>query len=124
MPKHYSRDLRERSVQAVTSGMTRAEVAQVLGVSISSIGRWKRTAAAGESLEPKRHPGPRAKIGPADAAALQAQVEEHPDATLAEHCARWATQHEAVSVATMSRTLARLQITLKKRQSLPVSKTR
>ena len=38
-----------------------------------------------------------------------------PDATLAEHCAQWAATHGvAVSVATMSRLLAKLGLPLKK----------
>jgi transposase len=46
---------------------------------------------------------------------LQAQVAAAPDATLAQHCARWeAAQGVRVSVATMSRALRRLGITLKK----------
>jgi transposase len=38
-----------------------------------------------------------------------------PDATLADHCRRWAAEHHVtVSVATMSRAFRRLGITLKK----------
>ena len=49
-------------------------------------------------------------------AALAAQVAATPDATLAAHCARWeAAQGVRLSVATMSRTIRRLGITLKKR---------
>ncbi len=54
-------------------------------------------------------------IGPDQAAALEAQVNAAPDATLAEHCAQWAQGHGVrVSVATMSRVLAKLGLPLKK----------
>jgi transposase len=43
-------------------------------------------------------------------------VARHPDATLAEHCAQWARDQGArMSVATMSRAIRRVGITLKKR---------
>jgi len=46
---------------------------------------------------------------------LAAQVATHPDATLAQHCAVWDQAHGVrVSVATMSRVIRRLGITVKK----------
>jgi transposase len=54
-------------------------------------------------------------IGPDQYDALRAQVAAHPDATLAEHCARWAAeQGQAVSVPTMCRLVRRLGLPLKK----------
>lgn len=115
MPRGYSRDLRARLLQAVTSGRPVVEIARITGVSPSSLHRWKRAAAAGASLTPGVSPGGPRKIGAAAEAALRAQVAARPDATLAEQCAQWATTgHVAVSVATMSRALARLGLGLKK----------
>lgn len=115
MARAYSRDLRERLLQAVTSGLPIVEVARITGVSESTIGRYRRKAAVGASLEPGRSPGGPRKIGPDDEDALRAQVMAAPDATLAEHCATWAADgHAAVSVATMSRALRRLDLPLKK----------
>lgn len=92
------------------------EVARRTGVSPSSLRRWKATRARGASLEPGTSPGGPRKIGPADEPALQAQVAAQPDATLAEHCAQWAADGQvAVSRATMSRALLRLDLPLKKR---------
>jgi transposase len=117
MPHGYSRDLRERLVQAVASGLSVAEVARTMHVSASSVRRYVRTAAAGASLEPGRSPGGPRKIPVVDEDALRAQIVARPDATLAEHCARWAAAgHAAVSVATMSRALHRLGLPLKKRR--------
>jgi len=116
MARGYSRDLRERLLQAVASGLSVVEVAQRTGVSPSSVRRWKRKAANGHSLNPGHSPGGPRKIGLADEPALLAQVTAHADATLAEHCAQWvADGHAPVSVATMSRALARLGLALKKR---------
>lgn len=115
MPRGYSRDLRERLLQAEASGLSTAEIKRTTGVSHNSIGRWKRIQAAGGSLEPGRAPGPPYKISPEQEPALRAQIAAHPDATLAEHCARWAQTATEVSAPTMGRTFRRLGITLKKR---------
>ena len=117
MARGYSRDLRERLLQAVASGLSVVEVARITGVSESTIGRYKRKAAAGMSLEPGASPGGPRKIPSDQEDALRAQVAAHPDATLAEHCAHWAAAgYAVVSRATMSRALKRLGLTLKKRR--------
>jgi transposase len=116
MPRGYSRDLRERLLQAEASGLALVEIARTTGVSKKSLRRWKAKQATGQSLEPGISTGCPRKIGADEETALAAQVSAHPDATLAEHCAQWAAEgHAEVSVATMSRTLARLGITRKKR---------
>ncbi|CAA9548724.1 MAG: hypothetical protein AVDCRST_MAG43-864 [uncultured Thermomicrobiales bacterium] len=116
MARGYSRDRRERLLQAMASGLSAVEIARTTGVSTSSLRRWKRKQAAGESLEPATFPGGPRKIGDTDEPFLRAQVLAHPDATLAEHCAQWAaTGHPPVSTATMSRALTRLGLPLKKR---------
>lgn len=115
MARGYSRDLRERLLQAVTSGLSVVEVARITSVSESTIGRYTRKAAAGESLEPGISPGGPRKITPDEEDALRTQVAASPDATLAEHCTQWAADgHALVSCATMSRALKRLGLPLKK----------
>jgi transposase len=117
MARGYSRDLRERLLQAWASGLSAAEIARTTGVSPSSLRRWKQKQAAGASLDPGTSPGGPRKITPDDEPALRAQVAATPDATLAEHCAQWATAgHVAVSLSTMGRTLLRLGLPLKKRR--------
>ncbi len=102
-------------MQAVASGLSPTEIQRATGVSPNSISRWKRKQAAGASLEPGRAPGPRHKVSHDDEPALREQVAAHPDATLAEHCAMWSQTHGVLSVPTMSRTLARLGLPLKKK---------
>jgi len=116
MARGYSRDLRERLLQALASGLSAVEIARRTGVSPSSLGRWKQKQAAGVALDPGTSPGGPRKITTDDEPALRAQVAVTPDATLVEHCAQWtADGHVPVSVSTLSRALTRLGLPLKKR---------
>ena len=122
MPRPYSLDLRERLLRARDAGLSEAEVARTLGVSRRTQRRWAQRVAAGSALAADQPPG-RARMIPPDAeAALREQVAAAPDATLADHCARWAAATGAtgprvrVSTATMSRTLTRLKLPLTKRR--------
>lgn len=118
--KQYSTDLRERLLGAIDAGLPQAEAARLFGVCVSTISRWRRRQRAAGTVAALPRPGRTARIGPAQAAALQAQVAAYPDATLAAHCARWEAEHGVrVSVATMSRVLRRLGITLKKSPARP-----
>lgn len=115
MPRAYSVDLRERAVRAMASGMPMSEVAELFVVSLSSLSRWKHRKQAGRSLQPGQSSGRHRAIGPAQEAELIAQVRATPDATLAMHCARWEQTHGVrVSSVTMSRTLTRLGLSLKR----------
>lgn len=117
MPRAYSIDLRERSLRAVASGLPMTEVARLFDVSVSSLHRWRRQQRTTGTLTPGRSPGRPRTIGVAAEATLTAQVAAAPDATLAEHCAQWATAHGVpLSPTTMGRTFARLGLPLKKRR--------
>ena len=117
MPRSYSRDLRERLVQARASGLSATEIARVTGVSARSVHRWTRIDAAGHALAPGRAPGRARRIVAAQDDQLRAQVAATPDATRAEHGARWAeTTTVVVSPATMCRALRRLDLSLNKRR--------
>lgn len=113
--KQYSVDLRERLLSAIDAGLSQAEASRLFGVGTSTITRWRQQRRDTGSVAPKPRAGRRATIGPAHADALRGQVAQHADATLAEHCAHWAReQGSRVSVATMSRAIRRLGITVKK----------
>src|SRR5215207_8398847 len=112
--KQYSADLRERLLGAIDAGLPVAEAARLFRVCPSTIVRWRRQRTTG-TVAARSRPGRPPRIGAAHAAALRAQVAATPDATLAQHCARWAAeQGVAVSVATMSRVIRRRGITVKK----------
>ncbi len=113
--KQYSVDLRERLLGAIDAGLSQAEASRLFGVGTSTITRWRTLRATTGTLTPKPRAGRPPTIAPVQAAALREQVAQHADATLAEHCRRWAAdQSVTVSVATMSRAIRRLGITVKK----------
>ncbi len=104
--------------------MAQGAVAQTFGVGRATVQRYVAQRRRG-TLVPRPFPGRAARIGAAHAAALRAQMDAAPDATLAEHCDRWAAdQGVRVSVATMQRTIARLGWTRKKRRSPRPNRTR
>jgi transposase-like protein len=57
MPKPYSTDLRERAVEAVESGASRREAAEIFKVGVSSVVRWCRSWSETGSAAPKRSGG-------------------------------------------------------------------
>jgi transposase len=115
--KQYSADLRERLLGAIDGGLPVAEAARLFRVCPRTIVRWRRRQRATGTVAARSRPGRPPRIGSAHAATLRAQVAAAPDATLAQHCARWAAepgaaeQGVAVSVATMARVIRRLEIT-------------
>ena len=113
----YSLDLRDRIVRAVAAGQPKAAVARVFQVSRSTVKRYTARHRATGSLAPTRQTRQQPRITPAAHPALLAQLAAQPDATLAEHCERWAeSQGVRVSVPTMWRAIARLGWTPKKRR--------
>ena len=55
--KAYSKDLRQKIVDAIERGMPKAEAARTFGVGISTVKRYATKAQRGEPLEPAiRHP--------------------------------------------------------------------
>jgi transposase len=113
--KQYPADFRDRLLRALDAGLARAEATRTFGVPDRTIRRWQQHRRETGSVAPKRRVGRCRHIGPWAEAALRAQVAAHPDATLAEHCTRWASDHDVtVSAATMSRALSRLRLPLKK----------
>ena len=57
MPKPYSTDLRERAVEAVESGASRREAAEMFKLSVSSVIRWCRRWSDTGSAEAKQSGG-------------------------------------------------------------------
>jgi transposase len=121
----YSIDLRERIVRSVQVGRSKSETARVFGIGLSTVKRYLQQQRERGTLDPKPIPGAARHIGLEQEEALRAQLQAHSDATLEQRCALWSQEHgQAVSVATMSRALARLRWTHKKSRSQPASETR
>jgi|ERR1051326_2428863 transposase len=112
----YSTDLRQRVLQAVDQGIPREQIVAVLQVSLSTIKRDVRHRRDTGSVTAKPIPGRPAKHGDALDAELPAQLAAHDRATLEQHCLLWQASHGIrVSTAPMSRAIARLGWTRKKR---------
>jgi transposase len=108
--KAYSEDLRRKVVEAVeVRGMGKSETARTFGVSLSSVKRYVGKARQGDSLSPRKHPGPRPKIDEKARRLLKADVESRPAVTLRERC-RFVEGVAGVSVSesTLSRLLRRM----------------
>lgn len=123
--KAYSIDLRERIVRSVQAGRSQCETARVFGIGLSTVKRYLQQHRKHGSLTPKPIPGGARHIGAEQEEILRSQMHAHPDATLEQHCALWSQERgQEVSVATMSRALARLRWTHKKSRSRRASGTR
>jgi transposase len=105
----YSKDLRLKVLAAIDRGIPRNEVAQLFGVSLSTIKRWlKRRRLTGE-VNIYKIPGRPSVKGKALRQWLPRHLEANPDLTLAEHCEAFFDESGVeVSEATMSRNIARL----------------
>jgi transposase len=124
----YSKDLRVRVLDAVDRGVPRKEVANLFGVSLSTIKRYIKRRRAGEDLEPKPSTGRKRRIlaTAQEGRALWEQLEQNDEATLERHCELWENKRGVrVSIATMSRAIReKLGWTLKKRRWVPPSETK
>jgi transposase len=120
--KAYSQDLRQRVLRAVDQGQTQAEIAKTFAVSVATIKRYLKQRRESGHVHPKAIPGRPALSGAALDAGLLPQLEAHRDVSLEEHCRLWeAEQGMQVSTASISRAMARLDWTRKKRRSSPVN---
>ena len=78
----YSEDLRKKIVEAVERGMPKIDAARTFGVGISSVKRYVATYREGGSLAPKKRPGSKPKLDESARKLLEANLKEHPEATL------------------------------------------
>ena len=110
---------------AVDAGHARQAVARRFSVSPGTISNYLRLRQETGGLAPRPRGGGRPEIGPAQYPQVVAQLEAEPDATLAQHCARWAASTgQVVSVSTMWRTIARTGWSDKQRRWARPSATR
>ncbi len=111
----YSEDLRRNIVEAVERGMPKIEAARTFGVGISSVKRYMATYHEGGSLAPKKRPGSKPKLDESARKLLEANLEEHPEATLPQR-REFLRRVCGVSVSdsTVSRMLRRMGWTRKK----------
>ena len=124
----YSKDLRLRVLEAVDRGVPRREVAELFGVSLSTIKRYIKRRREGEDLEPRPSTGRKRRIlaTSEEQRALWEQLENNDEATLERHCELWEEKRGVrVSIATMSRAIGnKLGWIYKKRRWVPPSVTK
>lgn len=127
----YSKDLGLlRVLGAVDRGLPRKEVADLFGISLSTIERYLKLRREGRGLAPRpSSPGRTTGIILAtdeDERALWAQLEANDEATLERRCELWERKRGVrVSVPAMSRaTRTELGWTRKKRRRVPPSARR
>jgi transposase len=122
--KAYSQDLRARVLAAADDGEPVGQIATLLRVSVSYVSKvLSRRQRTGQTtaLPQRCHLPPRLA---ALHGAIQAQVTTRPDATIAE-LRTWLSETHKVSASTglMWKTLAALDLTLKKSRSTLPSRT-
>ncbi len=105
----YSKDLRWKVLAAIDRGIPRKEVAQLFGVSRSTIKRWLGRRRLTGDVSIHKIPGRPSVKGQALREWLPSQLKSNPDLTLREHCEAFFDETGVeVSEATMSRNIARL----------------
>jgi transposase len=114
--KPYSQDLRVRVLRAIDQGKMQQEVAENLGVSLATIGRYLKQRREVGHLSPKEIPGrPPKKAQPLEEG-LRPQLQAHPDYTLQQHSDLWEqATGMRVSRWTMGRAIRRMGWTRKKK---------
>jgi transposase len=120
MPKPLSIDLRRRIVAAYEEATTTFhEIAARFSVGEATVNRYVNRFRREGTFEPKPHGGGTAPLlGEREHAQIAALVAEKSDRTIAELVTELSRQFGcAVSPATMSRTVAKLGLTRKKRPS-------
>ena len=118
----YSLDLRQRVIDLVLGGLSYPQVADLLGISLSTVKRYVRQYRTHGDLTPRPRPGRPSVKGAALDAGLLPQLQAHPDATLAEHGRRWqAETGMPVSEATLRRAIRRADWTMKKSPRSPAN---
>jgi transposase len=120
--KAYSKDLRQKIVDAIRRGMPKAEAARTFGVGISTVKRYAGKAERGEPLEPANAPGKRPKMDERLKTLLEEDLRERPFVTLRQRCDYVeAISGVSVSRSTMCRAIARMGSTRKKGNEQPQS---
>jgi transposase len=118
----YSKDLRERVIEAYDAGRgSTRQLAVVFGVSSAWIRKllWLRRETGTVAAKVYRR-GPRPRLSDGQLARLAELVRQHPDATLCDLRRRLRVN---CSVVTIHRALVKLGLSYKKSRSVPASRT-
>lgn len=123
MGRALSRDLRDRVVAAIESGVSCRRAAERFGVSAASAIRWRQLVLTQGTPVAKPQGGDRRTSRIENHAAfILAAIEQQPDPTLAELRTMLAERGVSVGIATLWRFFARHGITRKKRPAMRPSR--
>jgi transposase len=100
---------------ALEAGYTRVEVAELYGLSLSSVGRYIRRKRENGSVSPEKFGGYKRHALEPHADLVRNLVAERPDSTLRELQSRLAKQRVRVSQTAIFRFLRHLKLTFKKK---------
>ena len=117
MPFSYPVAMRERAVKAYLEGKgTQAKIADIFGISVSSLRRYLILHETEGDVSPKPPPVRPGRLDTEDLAWIKHQVEAKPDIALKELCVLL-SQHsgKVVSEPTMCRACQRLELRRKKK---------
>jgi transposase len=115
MGKPYAEDLRRGIVQAIESGHTYEEVADLCGVSVSSVSRFLTRWRSTGSVRPEKFGGYKGYVLEPYRRRIVRWVDAQPDMTLSELQARLAEEKVVVSQTAIFRFLRHLEFTFKKK---------
>src|SRR5687768_161999 len=121
----YSLDLREKIVESVKKGVSKAETARRFGVDRATVKRYCKRLDERGTLEPRKAPGRAPKLDEKARKLLVEDLEQRPWATHSQRAAQFlfATCGVRVSEATICRTLRRLWVSRKKGPKGPKNET-
>jgi transposase len=114
MGKPYADDLRMVVVRLIEEGHTRPEVAELCGISLSSVGRYIRRYRATGSVSPEKFGGYKGYALKKCAERIKRWIAKQPDLTLLELQSRLATAGVKVAASSVFRFLHHLGLTYKK----------
>ena len=113
MGKPYADDLRLVAVRLIEEGHTRPEVAELCGISLSSVGRYVRRYRATGSVSPDQFGGYKDYVLAKYAERLKRWIAKQPDLTLLEIRTRLAETGVKVAASSVFRFLRHLGLTFK-----------
>ena len=126
MPFSYPVEMRRKAVKAYLEGKgTQEKIADIFGMSVSSLRRYLILYEAEGDVSPKPPPVRESKLDGEDLAWIKRQVEAKPDIALKELCALLSQQSgKVISVPTMCRACQRLDLRRKKKRFRAVEQDR
>lgn len=124
MPKPYSRDLRNKILEAYQNGEgSMRQLGKRFKVSVTFIFSLVKRLSQTGSIDPKPHGGGRNSAVKVEGQNFLKQlIEQQPDLTLEEIAQKYQNYFKPVSTSTIDRTLKKLKLTRKKKVYLSLEK--